>query len=324
MKNFSYLNPKSLDEVAPLAAEPESWLIAGGIDLLGEMKNGIVQPKTVVNLKAVPSLNYIKLDDAGGLRLGALTTLAEIEKHPEIQKRFTALSQAAHSVATPQIRNVGTLGGNLCQRPRCWYYRNAALHCLRKDGKDCLAMAGENKYNAILGGGPDYIVHPSDCAPALIAFGAEVTIAGPNGIHTMPLENFFILPKENVKRENRLRPGEWVTEIHVPPPAPASRSVYLKVKERGSWDFALASVAVSARMDGAICKSVRIVLGGVAPAPWRSVEAEIVCAGKKLDERVATAAGKAPVADAVPLGKNDYKIDLAANLVKRALLLCSS
>jgi xanthine dehydrogenase YagS FAD-binding subunit len=330
MKNFQHFNPTSLTQATTtLSSRPDARVIAGGIDLLGEMKNGIIQPKALVNLKTLPNLDYIKVSETDGLRMGALTTLAKIESHPDIRKHFTVLSQAAHSVATPQIRNVGTLGGNLCQRPRCWYYRNPAFHCLKKGGKECFSVSGENKYNAILGGGPVYIVHPSDCAPALVALGAEVTVAGPRGTHSMPLEKFFILPTENPLRENRLQAGEVVTEIHVPPSHDASsssarRSVYLKVKERGAWDFALASAAVSMETSAGQCKSVRVVLGGVAPIPWRSSEAERVCLGKRIDETLATEAGKAAVAKAVPLGKNDYKVDMAANLIKRALLLCAA
>lgn len=332
MKNFQHLNPGSLTQATSvLASSPDAWVIAGGIDLLGEMKNGIVQPKTLVNLKSLPDLNYIQFNETDGLRLGAMTTLAKIESHPDIREQFAVLAQAAHSVATPQIRNVGTLGGNLCQRPRCWYYRNPAFPCLKKGGKECFSVTGENKYNAILGGGPVYIVHPSDCAPALIALDAEVTIRGPQGTQTIPLEKFFVLPRENPRRENRLQPGEVITEVHVPiPPSggtPAAsmwRSVYLKVKERGAWDFALASAAVNVQMKGRVCTAARVVLGGVAPVPWRSFEAEKVCVGKKIDELLAMKAGKAAVADAVPLGKNDYKIDMAANLVKRALLICAA
>lgn len=332
MKNFSHFNPTSLAQATTtLSSSPDAWVIAGGIDLLGEMKNGIIRPKTLVNLKTLPNLDYIKFNENDGLRIGALTTLAKIEAHPDIRKHYTVLSQAARSVATPQIRNVGTLGGNLCQRPRCWYYRNEAFHCLKKGGKECFSVAGENKYNAILGGGPVYIVHPSDCAPALIALGAEVTVAGPLGTRSMPLEKFFVLPTENPLRENRLQPGEVLTEIHVPgglgtgsSPMANHRSVYLKVKERGAWDFALASAAVSMEINAGVCKTVRVVLGGVAPIPWRSPDAERICAGKRINETLAIGAGKAAVAQAVPLGKNDYKVDMAANLIKRALLICAA
>jgi len=332
VKNFQHLNPTTLAQATTaLSSQPEAWAIAGGIDLLGEMKNGIARPGVLVNLKTLPNLDYIQFSSSDGLRIGAMTTLANIESQPDILKNFPALAQAAHSVATPQIRNVGTLGGNLCQRPRCWYYRNPAFFCLKKGGKECFSISGENKYNAILGGGPVYIVHPSDCAPALIALGAEVKVAGPNGTHAMPLENFFILPTENPLRENRLQTGEIVTEVHVPASHVAGassstaawRSAYLKVKERGAWDFALGSVAVEMQTSRAVCQSVRVVLGGVAPIPWHSLEAEKVCLGKKIDETVAMKAGRAAVANAVPLGKNGYKVDMAANLIKRALLMCA-
>jgi xanthine dehydrogenase YagS FAD-binding subunit len=333
VKNFQHLNPTTLVQATTaLSTQPDAWAIAGGIDLLGEMKNGIVRPGTLVNLKTLPNLDYIKFSSADGLRIGAMTTLAKIESHPDILKNFPALAQAAHSVATPQIRNVGTLGGNLCQRPRCWYYRNPAFSCLKKGGKECFSVSGENKYNAILGGGPVYIVHPSDCAPALIALGADVTMVGSKGTHAMPLENFFVLPSENPLRENCLQTGEIVTEVHVPSSHAAGvssttaawRSTYLKVKERGAWDFALASAAVEMQTSGGVCQTSRVVLGGVAPIPWRSLEAEKVCAGKRIDETVAMQAGRAAVAQAIPLGKNNYKVDLAANLIKRALLVCAA
>ncbi|MGB7624386.1 MAG: xanthine dehydrogenase family protein subunit M [Terriglobia bacterium] len=331
MKNFQHFNPGSLIQATTaLSSKPDAWVIAGGIDLLGEMKNGIIEPRTLVNLKALPNLDYIKFSESDGLRIGAMTTLATIESHPEIRERFAVLSEAAHSVATPQIRNVGTLGGNLCQRPRCWYYRNPTFHCLKKGGKECFSVSGENKYNAILGGGPVYIVHPSDCAPALIALDAEVTLAGPRGSRSIPLEKFFILPSENPLRENQLRPGEVVIEIHVPgargvgSPSPGvHRSLYLKVKERGAWDFALASAAVSMETHAGVCQTVCVVLGGVAPIPWRCPNAEKICIGKRIDDALATEAGRAAVVNAVPLGKNDYKVDMAANLIKRALLMCA-
>ncbi|MBI1926748.1 FAD binding domain-containing protein, partial [Candidatus Poribacteria bacterium] len=255
MENFAYVNAKSVEQVPSLLSDKwgETAIIAGGTDLLGELKEYIITPKKVVNLKTIPGLNEIK-EDSSGLTIGALATIAEIAEHPTIQKHYTVLAEAAESVATPQIRHVGTLGGNLCQRPRCWYYRIEDIKCLKKGGDKCYALSGLNKYHAIFGGGPVYIVHPSDTAPALIALGATVKIAGPKGEKTMPLEDFFILPKaSNPFRENVLEPKEIVVEVQVPKPKPNTKSFYIKVREKGSFDFALSSVAAVFEMDGATC-----------------------------------------------------------------------
>jgi xanthine dehydrogenase YagS FAD-binding subunit len=301
-----------------------SWadakILAGGIDLLGELKEGIIAPQRIVNIKGISGLRYIRFSEKEGLRLGALVTLEEIETHQVILQRYTALAEAAHSVGTPQIRNVGTIGGNLCQRPRCWYYRDEHTKCLKKGGPMCFAYNGENKYHAILGGGPCYIVHPSDCAPALIAFRASVTVVSPRGQRTVPLEEFFVLPSRRLDHETILEPDEIVTEIQVPAPAPNTRSTYLKFKERDSHDFAIVGAAVVMRLKGKVCEDVRIVLSGVAPIPWRSPEAEAVLKGKAITPELAEQAGKAAVAKAQPLSQNAYKVPLTQAIVKRAVL----
>jgi len=321
MKAFEYVNPTDVKSaVAALTAAGENGKpIAGGIDLLGEMKDYIRTPDVVVNLKSIPGLNKWGVD-AKGLHLGALVTLAEIAETPAIRKRYTALAEAAETVGTPQIRNVGTIGGNLCQRPRCWYYRDEEVICLKKGGDTCYAIAGENQYHAILGGGPSYIVHPSDCAPALIALGASVEIAGPKGARTVPLERFFTLPTQNVLNENILEQNEIVTRIHVPPPAAGTKSHYMKVRHKESFDWALAGAAVVLVMSGKTIKDARVVLSGVAPIPWRSKEAEAVLKGKTLTAALAEKAGAAAVAKARPLGKNAYKVPLTRNTVQLALL----
>jgi xanthine dehydrogenase YagS FAD-binding subunit len=301
-----------------------SWadakILAGGIDLLGELKEGIIAPQRIVNIKGISGLRYIRFSEKEGLRLGALVTLEEIETHQVIRQRYTALAEAAHSVGTPQIRNVGTIGGNLCQRPRCWYYRDEHTKCLKKGGPMCFAYNGENKYHAILGGGPCYIVHPSDCAPALIAFRASVTVVSPRGQRTVPLEEFFVLPSRRLDHETILEPDEIVTEIQVPAPAPNTRSTYLKFKERDSHDFAIVGAAVVMRLRGKVCEDVRIVLSGVAPIPWRSPEAEAVLKGKAITPELAEQAGKAAVAKAQPLSQNAYKVPLTQAIVKQAVL----
>src|SRR5712692_7514946 len=216
MKAFEWMSPNSVAEAvgalksapAPDDADDAARPIAGGQDLLTTMKDYITRPMRVVNLKGIRGLDRIVADGKGGLRIGALVTLAQLEEHPVVRRSFPGLSEAAHSVATPQIRNLGTVGGNLCQRPRCWYFRLEHVVCLRKGGDECYAESGENKYNAILGGGPSYIVHPSDLAPMLVALDATVSIAGPNGNRSLPLEKFFILPSEDYRRESALEPAE--------------------------------------------------------------------------------------------------------------------
>ena len=326
MEKFSYINATSLKQVTSLLSESgwgEVMLIAGGTDLLGEIKEYVESPKTLINLKTLPGMDGIEAD-ASGLKIGALTTIDDIARHPTIQHHYTVLAQAAVSVATPQIRNVGTLGGNLCQRPRCWYYRDETINCLKKSGDICYAVDGLSKYHAILGGDPVYIVHPSDLAPALIALGASVKIVGPEGEKTMSLEEFFTLPADNPFRENVLEPNEIVVEVTVPQAKPNTKSFYLKAREKGAPDFALASVAGVFEMDGKTCKTASIVLGGVAPAPWRSKEAEAALTGKMVDESVSMQAGADAVKDAQPLNDNAYKVTLTQNLISRAAMMAAS
>ncbi len=325
MKAFEYTTPRDLKQASELLGTDFSRakLLAGGIDLLSEMKERIIEPDRVVNLKAVPGLTGLEAHPKG-LRLGALVTLTEIEQHPAIRRGYAALAEAAESVASPQIRNVGTVGGNLCQRPRCWYYRDEGIQCIKKGGSKCYAAEGENKYNAILGGGPSYIVHPSDCAPALVALNGRVTIAGPGGkTRQVPLDEFFVLPRQNVFRENILQPNEIVTMIEIPTPAAGTRSTYLKFKERDSMDWALSSVAAALSMKGGVVADSRIVLGGVAPIPWRAKEAEAVLRGKAVTPALADQAAEAALAGAKPLADNGYKVPITKVLIRRAVLACA-
>lgn len=323
MEKFSYVNATNLEQVTSLLSDSgwgEVMVIAGGTDLLSELKEYVETPKTLVNLKTLPGMDSISAD-ATGLKIGALATVADIAAHPTIQHHYTVLAQAAASVATPQIRNVGTLGGNLCQRPRCWYYRDETVNCLKKGGELCFAVEGLSKYHAILGGDPVYIVHPSDIAPALIALGATIKIVGPEGEKTMAVEEFFTLPATDPFRENVLQPNEIVVEVQVPQPKPHTKSHYLKAREKGAPDFALASVAGVFEMSGSTCQTASIVLGGVAPAPWRSKEAEAALTGKMLSEPVSKQAGADAVKDAQPLNDNEYKVLLTQNLISRAAMM---
>jgi len=319
---FSYINPARLEQVPGLLKNDwQSKVIAGGTDLVGEMKDYVESPKRLVNLKSIPGLDQIEVDNQG-VTIGAMTTLTDIAEHTDIQKNYAALAQSAGVVASPQIRNVGTLGGNLCQRPRCWYYRDPDTICLKKGGDVCYALSGLNKYHAIFGGGPVYIVHPSDIAPALVALGAEVTILGASGERTMPMEDFFILPTvANPFRENILASNEIITRIRVPKPDTNTTSFYLKLHERGSFDFALVSVAGVFQVQGKKCQQLSLVLGGVAPTPWRSSEAEQVLRGQVISEALAQRAGEAAVKNADPMSDNGYKVTLTQNLIKRAAMM---
>ncbi|MYF98514.1 xanthine dehydrogenase family protein subunit M [Candidatus Poribacteria bacterium] len=326
MEKFSYVNATSLKQVTSLLSDSgwgEVMMIAGGTDLLAELKEYIETPKTLINLKTLPGMDSISAD-ASGLKIGALTTVAEIAMHPTIQQDYTVLAQAAASVATPQIRNVGTLGGNLCQRPRCWYYRDETVSCLKKGGDICYAVEGLSKYHAIFGGDPVYIVHPSDIAPALIALNASIKIVGPEGEKTIKVEEFFTLPAANPFRENVLEPNEIVVEVQVPKPNPNTKSLYLKAREKGAPDFALASVAGVFEMMGKTCQTASIVLGGVAPAPWRSTDAETALTGKMINDSVSTKAGEEAVKNAQPLNDNEYKVPLTQNLISRAAMMAAS
>lgn len=327
MKSFEWTNPTTISEAVKLLnvsaggdLDEAPRPIAGGQDLLTTMKDYTSRPARLVNLKHIRGLDRITLN-ARGLTIGALVTLSELEEHAGVRKSFPGLAEAAHSIATPQIRNLGTVGGNLCQRPRCWYFRLEEVICLKKGGSECYAATGENKYNAIIGGGPSWIVHPSDLAPMLLALGARVTVTGAAGRRVIPLDKFFTLPSEgNIRRENVLQNDDLITEVFVPASALAARSTYLKFKERESLDFALASVAAAVQLgrDNTV-RDARLVLGGVAPIPWRVPAAEKFLTGKELKPEVLAEAAKIALADAKPLEKNAYKVPLAQTLVRRAL-----
>lgn len=325
MKAFDLIHPATIKEATRLLAQGGGLdairPMGGGQDLLGAMKDYILSPATVVDLKRIPGLDKITTDPKG-LHLGALVTITEVEEHPFIRAHYPALAEAAQSIATIQIRNVGTVGGNLCQRPRCWYYRNERIVCLKKGGTKCYAMpdSAENKYNAILGGGPSYIVHPSDLAPALLCLNAVLTITGQGGkTRLLPLSEFFTLPGEgDITHENVLKPGELVTSVFVPASALAGRSTYLKFREKDSLDWSLSSVAMALEMDGGVIKSARVVLGGVAPIPWHARAAEAALRGKPLNDETIRVAALASTEGAEPLAQNGYKVPLTQAMVRRA------
>ncbi|TDJ74595.1 MAG: xanthine dehydrogenase family protein subunit M [Planctomycetota bacterium] len=324
MKAFELQNPVTLAEAARLLPTKEgdesARLLAGGQDLLTELKHHLVEPDRIVNLKHVPGLDAIEWGADGGLTIGALVTLQDLAEDERVRRELPILAEAAESVGSPQIRAMGTVGGNLNQRPRCWYYRNEHAVCLKKGGTECFAYEGRNKYNAILGGGPSYIVHPSDLAPALVALGAQLMLASPDGQRQVAAEDFFTLPSEgNVLRETVLAPNEILARIVVPPPASGMKSTYLKFQERSSYDFALSAVAVCIWMDGKKVKEVRMVLGAVAPKPWRVKRAEALLAGRELDADALKAVGEEALRGAEPLAENGYKVPLTKGLIVRAL-----
>jgi xanthine dehydrogenase YagS FAD-binding subunit len=274
---------------------------------------------TVVSLSALEELRGIRERDEGGIAIGALTTITEVAGSDLVREHYPGLAGAASEVASPQLRNQGTIGGNLCQRPRCWYFRGD-FHCAKKGGEKCFAVEGENRYHAIFGGDPCYIVHPSDTAPMLLALGASLRIVGPSGGRTVRLDDFFVLPDVDLARENVLAPDEIVAEVHLPPPASGLVSSYRKIRERGAWDFALVSVALALQMSGSRVLAGRVVFGGVAPMPWRSSGAEAAIVGQELGSGVIRAAAEAAVEGAEPLEQNGYKVPLLKAAVEESLL----
>jgi xanthine dehydrogenase YagS FAD-binding subunit len=321
MHNFEYAAAADLETALALLREPESEALAGGTDLLGELKRRIRSPRRLVNIKTLDKLGEVSLDPEEGkaLKIGALVSISEIERHSIVAEQFPSLQQAASSVASPQLRNMGTLGGNLCQHPRCWYFRNPLFPCWLKGGLKCFAVAGENRLHRILGEGVCHSVHPSDLAPVLIALEARVRISGPDGEREIPLEKLYRLPREDQRQTTVLNRGELVTEIRVPLPEKPGRGIFLKSMERRAWAFALAAVALQLRLDGDRVAEGRMVLGGVAPIPWRAKEAEMVLMGQKLSEDLIQRAGEAAVSGVRPMRDNVYKVQLVQALVRKAL-----
>ena len=321
MRAFEYASPETKEQAVGLltASWGETEILAGGTDLLALMKDDIVQPKRLVNLKAISELRGVSAS-GDGLRIGALTTLGDLADNVNVMRNYPALADALNEAASPQIRNMATLGGNLCQRPRCWYFRNG-FGLLPKDasGKD-LAAEGENRYHAILGNdGPAKFVSPSSIAPVLIAYGAKIRLLGPKGRREVELEKFYVIPKSENEREHDLDPKEIITEILLPSAA-ETKAAHYEVRQKQAFDWPLAVSAVALRMDGSTVRSARVVLGYVAPTPWPSPEAEQALTGKTISEEVAKAAADAALQSARPLTHNAYKIQLARISLKRAIL----
>ena len=319
IKNFAYVKAGSITAAVKALSTKGASIHAGGTDLMGCLRDEVISADRVVSISGIKEMKGITAKPDGGLRIGALTTIAEVAASTAIAGKYAALSQAAAEVASPQLRNQGTLGGNLCQRPRCWYYRGD-FRCARKGGALCYAVEGENQYHAIFGGGPCFFVHPSDTAVALAALQAQIMIAGPVGSKPVKIADFFVGPDKSVTKETILAPNEIVTEIHLPPVSGRVRSSYRKIRARRAWDFALASVGVVLQYTNDSISAARIVLGGVGPYPWRVEAAEKLLIGKKIDSALATAAGQAAIKEASPMTENGYKVQIVQGAIEESLL----
>ena len=331
MRTVKYVKATSWGQASDaLKRNPKARAIAGGSDVLGWVKEGITgagEPKwdAFVDIRTIKGSSDVKFSKSGGLTIGALATLDDVESSKDVQENFPALAKAAAAAASPNIRHVGTIGGNLNQRPRCWYLRSAEFDCYKKGGNTCFAVTGNNTYHAILGGEKCFIVHPSDTAPALIALGAEATISTPGGEKTMPLEKYFTGPREDILRENVLKQGDLLTKIHVPAPKAGTGMSFLKAQRRGqTYDFALANIAtVITKKDGKV-SDIRIVLSGVAPTPFRATAAENMIKGKAVDAALAGQAADEALKAARPMTSNAYKVGLARTLIVRSILEASA
>jgi xanthine dehydrogenase YagS FAD-binding subunit len=315
---FAYVRPELIGDAIRHLAADGAVLHAGGTDLLGCLRDHVLDARKVVSISRLKGLRGVEKSKGGGVSIGALTTIADIAGNALLQRQYAGLARAASEVASPQLRNQGTLGGNLCQKPRCWYYRGE-FHCIRKGGDRCFAVNGENAYHCIFGGADCLIVHPSDTAPALASLDARLHLEGPKGKRTVPVDGFFLLPDFDPTRETVLAPGEIITQVELPAAAPGLRTSYRKVRARRSWDFALAGVALAIVFEGERVARARIFLSGAAPIPWRAKEAEAVIAGQKLDPGVIRRAAEAAVQRARPLEQNGYKIPLFRAVIEEEL-----
>jgi xanthine dehydrogenase YagS FAD-binding subunit len=326
MKPFDYYKVASAAQAVSLLSkhQQKAAILAGGSDLLGMMKDRLEGPKFkipgfLIDIKGIKELSYIK-EQKTGIKIGAGTPLSEIVSSDLIGKKYPLLRQAAGQVGVPQIRNVGTLGGNLCQKPRCWYFRGKLFpDCFRKGGNNCYAPGGENRYHALFGGANCYKINPSDLAPALVALNARVEIGSSKGSRMVPIEKFYVGPDKNMLSETILTPQELVLAVEIPNPATTSKGVYLKLKEREAFDFAVVSVAVNLSLKNGIVDQARIAFGGLAPFPMRSVKAEAALKGKGIKEAI-TAACKAATDGAEPMSHNGYKVDAAKGILEQALV----
>ena len=323
MKALRNINARSLQDAVNAAQQARSegqsvFFSGGGTDLLQQIKDGTVDADVIINLRNVEGADQVS-SVAAEIVIGGLITLEQLSANATIADSLTVLAEAAASVATPQIRNVGTLAGNVAQRPWCWYYRNG-FHCFKAGGSQCFSVVGENQQHAIFGGGPSFLVHPSDTAPALVALNARFVVAGPNGERTLSAEEFFVRPSQNPERENSLAADELLAGVRIPAPSVNTVSTYYKVMDRAAWTHAEVSVAAVLELDGKQVQRASIALGGVATIPWRLSAVEGLLAGKQITADLAREAGALAVADAQALSKNGYKIPMTSAAVERTLL----
>jgi xanthine dehydrogenase YagS FAD-binding subunit len=320
LKAFAYVNPANEKEaVAALKTDAVAMVIGGGQDLLARMKDYIDSPERVVNVKGLDAT--IAATPDGGVRIGSAVKIVDLFEHAQVAKLYPAVNAAAIEIGTPQIRNQGTVGGNINQRPRCWYYRNEEFVCYKKGGSRCFAVNGENQYHAIFGNeGPSHIVHPSSLAVPFVAYGAKFRVIGPSGEREIAATDYFTRPTlQNVLKENVLEDEEILTHVILPPPGNVKTGHY-EVRYKASHDWPLAFTTVVLAMNGSTIQSARVVLGAVAPVPWRSKPAEEALTGKPLNEATAAAAGEAAVSEAAPMSGNAYKVQIAKTAVKRAVM----
>jgi len=325
MQSFEYARPTTKENAVKLLGSnwDDAEVLAGGTDLLDRTKDFVSSPKRVVSLHAVKELQSLRFGAGEGLSIGSMVKLIELAENAQVKRAYPVLVDVANDIGSPQIRNVGTVGGNLCQRPRCWYYR-AGYGLLAQDNGKPLVPEGDNRYHAILGNeGPAYFVSPSSLGVILIALGAKIKLLGPDGPREMPLEQFFVTPKGADEHEHALKANEILTEVVVPP-AHGAKTGWYSVEQKEAFDWPLVQAAVVLHMNGNTVKSARVVMGHVAPTPWPSPEAEEVLVGKTINEETADAAGKAAVSKATPLSRNKYKVQLARVAVKRAILKAAS
>ena len=321
MKAFAYINPTSeKDAIAALKRDGVVMAIGGGQDLLARMKDYVTQPDALVNIKNALDTTITSMP-GGGLKIGAAVKIVDLAANTQVRRLYPALTDAAGLVGTPQIRNQGTVGGNINQRPRCWYFRNEEFVCYKKGGSRCFAVNGENQYHAIFGNeGPSHIVHPSSLAVPVVAYGARFRIAGPSGEREVAASEFFTLPTlQNVLKENVLADDELLTHVILPAPGNVKTGHY-EVRYKQSRDWPLAFTTVVLAMNGNTIRSARVVLGAVAPVPWRSEDAERALVGKPLNAETAAAAADAAVKAAKPMSGNAYKIQITKAAVKRAVM----
>jgi xanthine dehydrogenase YagS FAD-binding subunit len=321
LKAFAYVNPANEKEAAAaMKTDGIAMPIAGGQDLIARMKDYIDSPDLVVNVKNALDATAVSTPD-GGLKIGAAMRIVDLADHAQVARLFPAVAHAAIEVGTPQIRNQGTVGGNVNQRPRCWYFRNEEFVCFKKGGSRCFAVNGENQYHAIFGNeGPSHIVHPSSLAVPFVAYGARFRVVSSRGEREIPAAEYFTMPTlQNVLKENVLDDEELLTHVLLPAPGNV-KSGHYEVRYKSSHDWPLAFATVVLTMNGNTIRSARVVLGAVAPVPWRSKPAEAALAGRPLDEQTAAAAGEAAVSEAKPMSGNAYKVQIARTAVKRAVM----